>query len=463
MTAIAVIAKAPVAGRSKTRLTPPCTPEQAAALASAALADTLAAVAATPGARRVLVLDGAPGPWLRPGFEVLAQRGAGLAERLAAAFADIGEPALVVGMDTPQLTPRDAPPRAGSARRRRRRARRGLRRRVLGDRPARRRRRGVRRRPDERAARPARSSARACTRSGWRPASCPGCATSTTSPTRAPSPRWRRARASPARSPRCGPVARSSRHDALRPPTSTASRSPTTRRPKLRARRPDGTAMALALHRWLGPLTAADEAVLDRTRGPVLDVGCGPGRHVLALARRGRLALGVDVAPAAVRVARLRGAPRHRGLGLRPHPRRRHLGQRAAARRQHRHRRRRRSRCSRGCASCCGPTATCSSSSPPAGVARHQRAHPPRARRAAQPLVRLGLRRRRRDRRPGARRGLRGRRALAGRAALVRAPRRRALTAASPLATGRRRRARTAYSSAETANIAPQSSSQRPR
>jgi len=79
--------------------------------------------------------------------------------------------------------------------------------------------------------------------------------------------------------------------------------------PKLRARRPDGTAMGLALHRWLGPLTAADEAVLNRTRGPVLDVGCGPGRHVLALARRGRLALGVDVAPAAVRVARLRGAP----------------------------------------------------------------------------------------------------------------------------------------------------------
>ena len=64
-----------------------------------------------------------------------------------------------------------------------------------------------------------------------------------------------------------------------------------------------------ALQRWLGPLTAADTAVLDRTRGPVLDVGCGPGRHVLALARRGRLALGVDVAPAAVRVARLRGAP----------------------------------------------------------------------------------------------------------------------------------------------------------
>lgn len=106
MSAIAVIAKAPVPGRSKTRLTPPCTPEQAAALAAAALADTLAAVAATPAARHVAVLDGVPGAWLPDGFEVIAQRGAGLAERLAAAFADVGEPALVVGMDTPQLTPR---------------------------------------------------------------------------------------------------------------------------------------------------------------------------------------------------------------------------------------------------------------------------------------------------------------------------------------------------------------------
>lgn len=77
--------------------------------------------------------------------------------------------------------------------------------------------------------------------------------------------------------------------------------------PRLRARRPDGTALRLALDRWLGPLTS-DAAVLDRATAPVLDVGCGPGRHVLALARRGRLALGVDVAPAAVRVARMRGA-----------------------------------------------------------------------------------------------------------------------------------------------------------
>lgn len=58
--ALAVIAKAPVAGRVKTRLCPPCTPQQAAALAGAALQDTLAAVAATPAHRRVLVLDGEP-------------------------------------------------------------------------------------------------------------------------------------------------------------------------------------------------------------------------------------------------------------------------------------------------------------------------------------------------------------------------------------------------------------------
>jgi SAM-dependent methyltransferase len=76
----------------------------------------------------------------------------------------------------------------------------------------------------------------------------------------------------------------------------------------LRARRPDDTAIPLALKRWLGPLAAADSNVLDRAGAPVLDVGCGPGRHVLALARRGHLALGVDIAPAAVRLARRRGA-----------------------------------------------------------------------------------------------------------------------------------------------------------
>jgi uncharacterized protein len=101
-----VIAKEPIPGRVKTRLTPPCTPAQAAALAAAALADTLAAASAARGAgRRVLILDGRPGGWIPDAFEVVAQRGGGLAERLAAAFADVGGPAFLVGMDTPQLTP----------------------------------------------------------------------------------------------------------------------------------------------------------------------------------------------------------------------------------------------------------------------------------------------------------------------------------------------------------------------
>jgi uncharacterized protein len=102
--ALLVIAKEPVAGQVKTRLSPPCTPEQAARLALAALQDTLAACDGA-AARRVLVLDGRPGPWLPPGWDVVPQRGAGLAQRMGAAFGDVGGPALLVGMDTPQLSP----------------------------------------------------------------------------------------------------------------------------------------------------------------------------------------------------------------------------------------------------------------------------------------------------------------------------------------------------------------------
>jgi len=103
--ALALIAKEPIAGKVKTRLTPPCTPDEAAALAQAALTDTLAAMRGAAPQRLVVVLDGEPGPWLGDGAEVLAQRGAGLDERLANAFSDLAGPALIVGMDTPQVTP----------------------------------------------------------------------------------------------------------------------------------------------------------------------------------------------------------------------------------------------------------------------------------------------------------------------------------------------------------------------
>lgn len=101
---ILVIAKAPEPGRVKTRLCPPCTPEEAAALAEASLVDTLAAVAACSAEWRVVVLDGRPGAWLPKGFDVIAQRGDGLAERLAAAFEDVGSAGMVIAGDTPQVT-----------------------------------------------------------------------------------------------------------------------------------------------------------------------------------------------------------------------------------------------------------------------------------------------------------------------------------------------------------------------
>ena len=69
------------------------------------------------------------------------------------------------------------------------------------------------------------------------------------------------------------------------------------------------------MRRWLGLAGAtssdalADAAFVRGCTGPTLDLGCGPGRLTARLARRGILALGVDVSAAAVAVARKRGAP----------------------------------------------------------------------------------------------------------------------------------------------------------
>ena len=103
--ALILMAKAPVAGRVKTRLNPPLSSAEAAAVAEAALRDTLAAVAGARAERRVLALDGPVGPWLCEGVDVIPQRGDAFGQRLAAAFEDVGGPALLIGMDTPQITP----------------------------------------------------------------------------------------------------------------------------------------------------------------------------------------------------------------------------------------------------------------------------------------------------------------------------------------------------------------------
>jgi len=104
MSHVLVMAKSPVAGRVKTRLCPPCTPQEAAELAEAALADTLDAVAACGASRRIVALDGAPGPWLPAGFEVVPQVRGTFDRRLAAAWSAAGGAGVQIGMDTPQVT-----------------------------------------------------------------------------------------------------------------------------------------------------------------------------------------------------------------------------------------------------------------------------------------------------------------------------------------------------------------------
>lgn len=99
-----VLSKTPLPGRVKTRLCPPLSPRQAAAVAAAALADTLEAVAATPAASRTLVLEGAWWPGVPVGFGVVSQVHGTHAERIAAAFPVGAGPALLIGMDTPQVS-----------------------------------------------------------------------------------------------------------------------------------------------------------------------------------------------------------------------------------------------------------------------------------------------------------------------------------------------------------------------
>ena len=69
-----------------------------------------------------------------------------------------------------------------------------------------------------------------------------------------------------------------------------------------------GRVIALPSARWWAESVSEEQLVLDLVIGPVLDLGCGPGRHTVALARRGVRTLGVDSSAAAVAAARARGA-----------------------------------------------------------------------------------------------------------------------------------------------------------
>lgn len=101
---LVVIAKEPRPGHVKTRLVPPLTHEQAADVAGAALGDTLRAVAAVPARELLVAFDGDPSRWVPDGWRVTPQPAGALDARLVAAFRAAGPgPAVLVGMDTPQV------------------------------------------------------------------------------------------------------------------------------------------------------------------------------------------------------------------------------------------------------------------------------------------------------------------------------------------------------------------------
>ncbi|GAA1672019.1 hypothetical protein GCM10009745_13440 [Kribbella yunnanensis] len=293
-----VIAKEPVAGRVKTRLQSEFTPREAAALARASLVDTLNTVRAAPAARRVLVLEGRPGPWLPPGFEVIRQRGDGLDERLAAAFEDSfdGSPMLLVGMDTPQLPAEllgfnwpgyDA---------------------VLGLTED-----GGYwclglREPDDQALigvpmstdHTGRDQLMRLEKRGKRVLQLPTLRDMDTP--------WDAA-------------AIAAEYPALRMSRLFRRLEHTAHPAMLFEQALGGTARVVAtgidgrtlpslseLDRWQSPADEVDRLALSRCEGPVLDIGCGPGRIVTALAEQGIPALGVDVSPQAISLTTSRGA-----------------------------------------------------------------------------------------------------------------------------------------------------------
>lgn len=329
-----VIAKSPVPGRVKTRLCPPFTPREAAALAEAALADTLDAVARTGAHRLLLILDGEPGPWLPPGFTVLPQAPGTLDRRLAAAFAAAAQidagPALLVGMDTPQVDPAvlgdalacmsaraalgepfDAAfgpaedggfwalglrepghPRTGALLsgvpmsredtgeiQLRRLADAGLRIRILP------RERDVDTVGDARAV-----AARI-------PGSRFAARLAALTPAPAPAPRRAPGAGDAAWS---GPVS-SGYEQALWRSLSRAA-------DPLVLRDERGTVVRLDVAKYAAAPDGTDAGLLDRCTGPTLDIGCGPGRLAAELARRGVPSLGVDVTPVALLLARAAGA-----------------------------------------------------------------------------------------------------------------------------------------------------------
>ena len=304
---VVVVAKSPQPGRVKTRLQPTFSAAESAALAAAAIRDTLDA-AMEIGARRVIVAwDGPPVGWLPSGVSVVPQRGSGLDERLENVFADAFDgqrgnaPTILVGMDTPQLQPADldvdwrgvdavfGPAADGGY------WAIGFRRHIAS---------AIRGVPmslpttgDQQRRRLQALGLSVGILSTLRDVDDPADASEVA--VLAPHSRFARLHRRLMESPCCPETlvdaALAGAAVEVRTADHPTGELPTTMPPVLDA------------SPWL-KLDAADDLVVARCEGPVLDIGCGPGRFVEALACRGVPALGVDLSRSAVARTRRRGA-----------------------------------------------------------------------------------------------------------------------------------------------------------
>jgi glycosyltransferase A (GT-A) superfamily protein (DUF2064 family)/SAM-dependent methyltransferase len=303
---VVVMAKAPVAGRVKTRLQPAFSAGEASALAAAAIRDTLDAVAEASPRRVVVAWDGPVAPWLPSTVCVVPQRGSTLDERLESVFEDVysapddrSRSVLLVGMDTPHLRAADldvtwadddavlGPACDGgywSV---------GFRRHVPG---------AIRGVPMS-VPHTGRAQLDRLHALGLRVGLLPtmrdvdDAADAAAVAAEAPETRFGRLHRRLVRSP-CSPATLFDAALAGLPVEVRVARSTV---------QVTGLGAGLVDPEQWGRLTEADEVVVSRCEGPVLDIGCGPGRFVEALAYAGIPALGVDLSREAVRQTRGRG------------------------------------------------------------------------------------------------------------------------------------------------------------
>jgi glycosyltransferase A (GT-A) superfamily protein (DUF2064 family)/SAM-dependent methyltransferase len=294
---VVILAKEPKPGLVKTRLQSRFSPDEAAQLAAAAVRDTQRAVRASRIPRRILCWDG--DPWdFADGFEVVRQRTGTLNDRIAGAFGDIvrhrSARVLLLGMDTPQISSvllevdwEDCDAILGLS--------------EDGGFWA----IGLRT-PD--AARVFAGIQMSTTRTGSAQLArllSLGHSVKLLPPLRdidEPADAAYVADRFPG-------LEFSQRHAAL-----TRASRPELIFDHMYAGSPvscdafDECVLPLGAMRWWGPADEVDQLVVSRCHGPVLDLGCGPGRMVQALSQAGVPALGVDLSSAAVQEARSRGA-----------------------------------------------------------------------------------------------------------------------------------------------------------